>query len=109
MSKYNNEETIVDGIKFPSKREAHRYQELRWLARAGVITDLQRQVPFRLVPPQRTPKGQAVQAVKYVADFVYKDKYGMTVVEDAKGVRTQGYIIKKKLMLWVHGIDIQEV
>ena len=109
MSKYHNEPIVIDGIRFDSKREAHRYQELRWMLRAGLITELERQVPFVVVPPQKTPKGQKVQPVKYIADFVYKDKYGMKVVEDAKGVRTQGYTIKKKLMLWVHGIEIQEV
>jgi hypothetical protein len=52
--------------------------------------------------------GKTVQGVKYIADFVYKHR-GITVVEDAKGVKTQGYSIKKKLMLWIHGIEIQEV
>lgn len=108
MSKYKNEPTYVDGIRFPSKKEARRYQELRWMQRAGQITDLQRQVPFNLVPSQKTPRGKTIQGVKYIADFVYKHR-GMTVVEDAKGVKTQGYIIKKKLMLWIHGIEIQEV
>ena len=46
----------------------------------------------------------------YIADFVYKDEEtGRTVVEDAKGVKTKDYIIKRKLMLWLHGIRIAEV
>lgn len=48
------------------------------------------------------------RAVKYKADFVYKEN-GETVVEDTKGVKTKDYIIKRKLMLWVHGISIREV
>lgn len=44
----------------------------------------------------------------YIADFVYHED-GMQVVEDTKGVRTADYIIKRKLMLWVHGIRIKEV
>lgn len=46
---------------------------------------------------------------EYVADFVYKDGHGRTVVEDAKGYRTDVYKLKKKLMLYVHGIEIMEV
>jgi hypothetical protein len=46
----------------------------------------------------------------YIADFVYHDvKSGNLIVEDAKGFKTEKYIIKKKLMLWVHGIRIKEV
>lgn len=56
-------------------------------------------------------RGKLVQrACFYVADFVYVDNAtGETVVEDVKGVRTKDYIIKRKLMLWVHGIRIKEV
>lgn len=46
---------------------------------------------------------------EYVADFVYFNQDGRMVVEDAKGVRTREYILKRKLMLWVYGIAIKEV
>lgn len=50
------------------------------------------------------------RSVKYIADFVYTDKAtGQTVVEDTKGVRTKEYIIKRKLMLYLHGIRIKEI
>lgn len=89
------------------------------LQRAGTIQDLQRQVEFELIPAQREPdtigvrggvkKGKTLElAVKYVADFVYKEN-GKTIVEDVKGFKTPEYRIKKKLMLFIHGIKIKEV
>lgn len=49
------------------------------------------------------------KSVCYVADFVYTiAETGENVVEDSKGVRTKDYIIKRKLMLAVHGIRIKE-
>lgn len=103
MAKYNNIKTVVDGITFDSKKEAQRYQVLKMLERAGAITDLKCQVAFELIPKQ-----QGERAVKYIADFVYKEN-GKVVVEDVKGKRTQVYILKRKLMLWVHGIRVVEV
>lgn len=89
------------------------------LERAGQITDLQRQVKFVLIPAQYEPntigvrggvkKGKLLEReTSYVADFVYTQD-GKQVVEDTKGFRTKDYIIKRKLMLWVHGIGIKEV
>ena len=103
-SKYGAKKCTVDGIEFDSMREARRYRELALLQRAGEITDLKLQVPFELIPKQGSER-----AVLYKADFVYKDKAGNTVVEDSKGYRTKEYIIKRKLMLWRHGIAITEV
>lgn len=119
MSKYGSRKTVLDGVKFDSIKEARRYQELRLLEKAGAITDLQRQVEFILIPVQKESdtkgvrggiiKGKTIErAVKYVADFVYMEN-GKQVVEDTKGVKTKDYIIKRKLMLWVHNIRIKEV
>lgn len=91
------------GFVFDSKAEFIRWCELRLLQRASKISDLQRQVKYELIPKQ---KGE--RACTYLADFVYKDSDGNTVVEDTKGVRTDAYRIKRKLMLWVHGIRIKE-
>ena len=104
MAKYNNTKIRVDGRLFDSKAEAARWQELCLLERAGEITELERQVEYELIPKQ---KGE--RAVKYIADFRYVDHEGETVVEDTKGVRTPVYILKRKLLLWVHGIRIREV
>ena len=108
MNKYGNRKVIHDGIEFDSVKEAHRYCELKLMQRAGVISDLQLQVPFELIPTQRIDGKLAEKAVNYVADFVYQQN-GAQVVEDTKGVRTKEYIVKRKMMLWVHGIRIREV
>ena len=120
MRKYRNKKCSYNDLTFDSKHERDRYCELLTLQKAGKIHDLRCQVPFRLVPEQRGPdalgsrggrrRGKIIEkAVDYVADFVYLDEQGKTVVEDAKGVRTKDYIIKRKLMLYVHGIRIREV
>lgn len=90
-----------------SKREGNRLESLRLLERAGQISGLQTQVPFELIPSKRRPDGRLELAVKYIADFVYSEN-GSRVVEDSKGFRTPDYIIKRKLMLSVHGIAIRE-
>jgi len=108
MTKYKNRKAVVNGITFDSIKEARRYQELLLLEKAGVITDLQMQVKFVLIPSQRI-KGKVVERqCTYKADFVYKEN-GETIVEDTKGFRTKDYIIERKLMLHVHGIRIREI
>jgi hypothetical protein len=107
-SKYRNKPVIVNNIQFPSKREAQRYSELFLLERAGVISDLQLQVPFELIPSQKINGKVVERPCKYIADFVYEEN-GKTVVEDTKGMRTDKYIIKRKLMLYKYGIQIKEV
>ena len=108
MRKYGNRKVERDGIVFDSVKECQRYCELKLMQRAGMISDLQLQVPYELIPTQRIDGKLAEKALNYVADFVYKQN-GQTVVEDTKGMRTRDYIIKRKLMLWVHGIRIVEV
>lgn len=114
MNKYGNTKTMLDGMGFDSKKEAHRWRELRLLERAGEISGLQRQVKYELVPPQKKPSGGAERAIYYIADFVYVQN-GNTVVEDVKGYRnpqSAGYakfVIKRKLMLMRYGVEIKEV
>lgn len=91
-----------DGQVFDSVAEYHRWGCLRLLERAGAIKDLKRQVKFELIP-----KIGDERPCNYIADFTYMEN-GELVVEDVKGVRTDAYKIKKKLMLWVHGIKIKE-
>lgn len=100
--KYGNKKTTVDGVAFDSRKEANRYAELKLLERCKAIEELQLQVPFELIPKQ-----PGERACVYKADFVYREN-GQLVVEDAKGVRTKDYIIKRKLMLYLHGIKIKE-
>ena len=78
------------------------------LERAGEISSLECQVPFELIPTQKLSTGKTERAVNYIADFTYWQD-GHFVVEDAKGVRTKEYVIKRKLMLERHDIEIREV
>ena len=121
-NKYRAKKVVVNGETYHSQKEYQRWLELNILARAGVIHDLMRQVKFELIPAQYetyerfskktgkrlTDGKRCVElGVYYIADFVYWDGDHM-VVEDSKGYRTDDYIIKRKLMLWVHGIKIKE-
>ena len=104
MSKYGNVKTTTsDGITHDSIKEANRWCELKLLERAGKIRLLQRQVRFELIPKQ-----DGERPVFYIADFTYIED-GKYVVEDVKGKRTKEYIIKRKLMRWIHGIKIKEI
>ena len=98
-SKYNNLITEVDGIKFDSKLEANRYTELKLLVKAGEITNLERQVPF-VVSDAIDWNGKKLREIKYICDFKYHDNTGnKEVVEDAKGILTNLYKLKKSLFL----------
>ena len=108
MRKYGNRKTKLNGINFDSAREANRYRQLRLLEQAGQIDTLTLQPKFTLIPTQRRADGKAERAVVYVADFMYREN-GQWIVEDAKGVRTRDYIIKRKLMLKEYGITVKEV
>lgn len=107
-NKYYSRKVTIDGIEFDSQKEARRFCELRLLERAGRITELQRQVKFELIPSQKIDGKVVERACTYIADFVYIEN-GKKVVEDTKGFKTKDYIIKRKLMLHVHGIMIQEI
>ena len=118
----------ASGEIFDSKKEFIRWCELRIMERAGKISGLKRQVTFELIPSQREkstevykagpqkglPKPGAVieNAVKYVADFLYCDEHGNTVVEDTKGYKKGAaydlFVIKRKLFLYRYGIRIKE-
>lgn len=89
-------------IVFPSQHEADRFFELRMLLRAGKIKNLRLQEPYIIVP-----KSRFGMALKYFADFVYEED-GKTVVEDAKGVETDVYRLKKRLVAEKYGIIIRQ-
>lgn len=120
-SKYHNKKVKHNGRTLDSRRERKRYYELEVLEKAGEISDLRLQVPFEIIPAiyetveiQLKTKVKSVQkcvqrAAYYVADFVYMDKDGNQVVEDAKGFRTPEYLLKKKMMRAFLGITIKEI
>lgn len=102
-NKYGAKKVVSpEGQVFDSRKEYNRWCNLRLLERAGKISDLKRQVPYELIPKQ-----VGERACSYIADFQYYQD-GNLVVEDCKGYRTEGYRIKRKLMLWVHDIKIKE-
>lgn len=113
MSKYHSKKTEYDGIMFDSKKEAARYAELKLLERAGEITMLKTQPKYILIPAHYDEAGKLIErACYYKADFSYMERQGTkwnAVVEDVKGVKTDVYKIKRKLMLDKYGIRIREV
>lgn len=98
-NKYGNDKTLVDGIKFDSTKEANFYCELKMRRMAGEIKDFELQVPFILQPAYKKDN-QTVRAIKYLADFVITYPDGKQEVIDVKGMRTEVYKIKKKLLLY---------
>lgn len=124
-SKYHAKKVVVDGKEFDSQKEATRWKELCLLQRAGVISDLQRQVSFELIPAQyeeietttksgkkKTEKKLVERKTTYIADFVF-NKDGKIVVEDTKGYKNGTsyavFTIKRKLMYLKYGIKVREV
>ena len=124
-SKYGNRKCQFNGIEFDSKHEMERYKDLYLLQKAGEINNLRTQVAFMLIPEQRETSHELYKAgphkgelkpgklierkCEYIADFVYMDKDGNYIVEDAKGMHTKEYLIKRKLMLYMHKIRVVEV
>lgn len=120
-NKYNARAIEYDGMKFDSQREVLRYKELSFMCSDGIIKDLKRQVKYLLIPLQREPAtigprggvrpGKLLESeCSYIADFQYTiAETGEVVVEDTKGFKTKDYIIKRKLMLFVYGIQIKEI
>lgn len=96
MNKYYNQETVIDGIRFDSKKEAQRYVELKLLQRAGEITNLRLQPKF-LLQLDFEKHGKKYRKIEYIADFSYIQKNGHAVVEDVKGLQTEVFKIKRKL------------
>lgn len=119
-NKYHAHMTKVGDEVFHSRKELRRYEELCLLEKAGKIKNLRREVKYILLPAQRETiwkngkprQGKCIEReVSYIADFVYEEN-GQTIVEDVKGgsaTKTDTYVIKRKLMLYVHGIRIREV
>lgn len=106
--KYRNIKTVIDNIKFDSKKESYRYLELKQLQKQGKISDLTLQPKFIL-------EINGCKICNYIADFSYYVQDSRTkaiclnrVVEDVKGMKTAVYRLKKKLMKACHGIDILE-
>ena len=125
MSKYHAQKTEVNGIVFDSKKEAYRYQQLKLMEKAGIICNLKRQVKYELIPAQYVDGKLIERAVTYISDFEYDEVVKARqrtvmmhddskvirqhIVEDVKGIKTDVYKIKRKMMLHKYGIRIREV
>lgn len=99
--KYGADRADLDGAKFDSKKEARRWGQLKFLEQAGEITNLERQVPIPLWGkdgPIMTDSGKRQRT--YVADFRYVDwrLNGVVVIEDAKGMETPEFKLKKAIL-----------
>ena len=109
--KFGNQKITIDGIERDSLAESNRLEQLKILQRVGAIKNLQYQVKYELIPKQQG-EYRNERAVTYIADYVYDlvmpDGSLRQVVEDCKGHKTKDYIIKRKLMLFIHGISIKE-
>lgn len=110
--KYHAQPTVIDGIRFDSKAEARRYQDLRLLERAGEIRGLELQPSFDLCVP--TGLTSMSRVGRYRADFAYEavDRASgvwRRVIEDVKGMRTETYRLKKRMVEAQYGVEITEV
>ena len=113
-SKYGNVKTERAAIRFDSKKEAARFDQLMVMQAAGQIKDLRLQVEFTLQPAYTTTDGERVRAIRYLADFTYLRRDGDTweyVVEDVKSraTKTKVYEMKKKMMVERLGLTITEI
>ena len=105
--KYNNISVVFAGKSFDSTGEFERWQKLKFLEAQKIISNLQTQVKYLLIPAQIDEQGNKIRATHYIADFVYFNGKRQ-IVEDYKGFKTSQYKLKKKLMLQKYGITILE-
>lgn len=107
--KYRAKKTVVDGIKFDSKKEATRYQQLKQLETEGKIKDLVLQPEYELIPKFKK-NGKTYRKTVYKADFSYFDiETDKIIIEDVKGFKTDVYALKKKMFEYKYDYEIKEV
>ena len=100
MTKYHAQKTTVNGITFDSKLEAERYQQLVLMEKSGLIDDLCLQPEFQIYRGWVDPyTGEKHKSTYYIADFQYYDvKNCKWIVEDTKGMETQEFRLKWKMV-----------
>lgn len=111
MNKYHNKKVIIDGIKFDSQKEGNYYLKLKMLEKAGKIRDLRLQVPFVVLETFKVDD-RTYRKTKYIADFTYfddKDKLHVVDVKSEATRKDKTYQLKKKLLAWKYGLEIEEV
>ncbi|KKM61764.1 hypothetical protein LCGC14_1528450 [marine sediment metagenome] len=100
---------VADGHIFDSKAEYSRYLELNLLQHGGLISELELQPEYELIPAYTRTDGKKIRHMVYRADFRYKDDNGQIVVEDVKGVETAVFKLKRKLLEWKHPTLILQI
>ena len=112
INKYHNTKVIYNGIKFDSKKERARFITLKQLEKAGIIKKLELQPKFLLLDTIHY-KGKTYPKTYYKADFKYKTRDGIEIIEDVKSEITskdKTYRLKIKMLLTkYHDIDFIEV
>lgn len=110
ISKYKNQKTIINNIKFDSKKEASRYTYLKLLEKAHEIKDLELQKEF-ILQEAFDKNSKHYRKISYIADFFYFDlKRNKWIVEDTKGMRTDVYKLKKKMFEYQYSnLEIEEI
>ena len=98
--KYGAIPTTIDGICFDSKLEAKRYVVLSIAAQTGEIRNLELQPKYEIQPAFTDSSGVKHRAIYFIADFRYEMPDGRVVVEDAKGMETEVFRLKRKLILF---------
>lgn len=93
--------TCYQGHVHDSVKEGRRCNELTLLEKGKQIGKLKQQPEFEL-QPKFSYQGKTFRAITYKADFSYQDKEtGMFTVEDTKGFKTEKYLLKKKMLLYI--------
>ena len=109
QNKYHNKKVVYDGIKFDSVKEKNYYITLKYLEKAGIIKDLELQKEYILIDKFEV-NDKVYRKTSYFADFTYfNTKDNKIHVVDTKGVRTDVYKLKKKMMAYKYNVEIEEI
>lgn len=121
--KYNNKKVEYNDIPFDSKKEKDRFVFLKEAEEQGLISNLQRQVKFELLPAikekyikhlktkEKECERTVQLAISYTCDFQY-EKDGVMVVEDIKpspALIPKEFVLKEKLFRYKYGFSIKIV
>ena len=102
INKYHNKKVYAYGREWDSKKELHRYEQLRLMEKAGLIKDIEIQPKFLLLDTIRH-NGKTYPKTYYIADFKYwSNELNSMVVEDVKSEATRKdktYRLKVKMFL----------
>jgi hypothetical protein len=98
---------------YHSRKEADVAAQLKLREKAGEIRELQEQVMFVLIPQQCNKEGHLLErAAKYHADFTFvdcaDDSYHVVDVKSDATRNLPDWVLRRKLMLFVHKITVEE-